>query len=372
MAARFALALTLSWLVAATASAQTVLLNDNFDGYATQDDMIVNWTPVGTQPSGSLSSTQSSSPTNSFHVAAENDSTQVPPGATANAQRNERFFEETLQPSTENRIEFSFDFYDGLGTGNPYRQYASIQDAAGTGNNQLIALGMNNNQLGADSGGNYYMARIVGFAPSDPTANPTGVDPDGGPNERGNLASGQFFKLNDFGVGLRTVGWHNLKVIISSDDDLSTDYEFYVDNVLAERVSNVGTDATRRSYELIRIGAGFTNNGKEAYYDNINVVLNPAPIVPVFNADFDNSGVVDGKDFLVWQRGFGLTGQTNKSAGDANGDGNVNDADLTLWKDSFGGPPPALSAVSAIPEPASMAMAAVALVAGFAVARRRS
>ena len=371
MAARFALALTLSSLYAATASAQTVLLDENFDGYATQDDMIVNWTPVGAQPSGTLSSTQSSSPTNSFHVAAENDSTQVPPGATANAQRNERFFEETLQPSTENKIQFSFDFYDGLGTGNPYRQYGSMQDSAGTGNNQLIALGLNNNQLSADSGGNYYMARIVGFAPSDPTANPTGVDPDGGPDERGNLASSQFFKLNDFGVGLRTVGWHNLKVIISSDDDASTDYEFYVDDVLAERVSNVGTDATRRSYELIRLGAGFTNNGKEAYYDNINVVQNPAPIVPVFNADFDNSGVVDGKDFLVWQRGFGLTGQTNKVSGDANGDGNVDGLDLDLWKTKFGGAP-ATAAVGAVPEPASMAMAAVALIAGFAAARRRN
>ncbi|QDT75183.1 dockerin type I domain-containing protein [Lacipirellula limnantheis] len=371
MAARFGLALTLTMLSAMTASAQTVLLNDDFDGYADQAALNVNWTPVGTQPSGTLSSVQSSSPSNSFLVAAENDSNQVPAGANANAQRNERFFEETLQPSTENKIQFSIDFYDAFGTGNPFRQYANLQDGPGTAGNQLIALGLNNNQLSGDSGGNYYMARIVGFAPSDTNANPTGIDPDGGPNERGGLASGQFFKLNDFGVGLRSVGWHNLKVIISSDDDLSTDYEFYVDNVLAERVSNVGTDATRRSYEVVRLGAGLTNNGKEAYYDNVNVTLNPVIVTPpANNADFNGDNVVDGADFLIWQRGFGLTGQPNKSTGDANGDGNVDGADLDLWKTKFGGAP-AIAAVGSIPEPTSMAMAAAALVAGCAVARRR-
>jgi hypothetical protein len=49
-----------------------------------------------------------------------------------------------------------------------------------------------------------------------------------------------------------------------------------------------------------------------------------AVIAPSNNADFNGNGVVDGADFLVWQRGFGLAGQPNKSTGDANGDGNVN------------------------------------------------
>ncbi|MBA4105021.1 MAG: hypothetical protein C0485_04625 [Pirellula sp.] len=93
--------------------------------------------------------------------------------------------------------------------------------------------------------------------------------------------------------------------------------------------------------------------------------------VPANNADFNGDNTVDGADFLIWQRGFGLTGQPNKSTGDANGDGNVNGLDLDLWKTKFGGAP-AAAAVGAVPEPASMAMAAVALVAGFAAARRRS
>ncbi|BBO30988.1 dockerin type I domain-containing protein [Lacipirellula parvula] len=91
---------------------------------------------------------------------------------------------------------------------------------------------------------------------------------------------------------------------------------------------------------------------------------------PANNADFNGDNVVDGKDFLVWQRGFGLTGQPNKSTGDANGDGNVNAADLTIWKSKFGGPP-AEVAVGAVPEPATLSMIGVAL-AVFAGVRRRA
>jgi hypothetical protein len=53
-------------------------------------------------------------------------------------------------------------------------------------------------------------------------------------------------------------------------------------------------------------------------------------------SDFNSNGLVDGGDFLIWQQGNGLTGQTDKSTGDANVDGNVDGADLELWKTAFG------------------------------------
>ena len=53
-------------------------------------------------------------------------------------------------------------------------------------------------------------------------------------------------------------------------------------------------------------------------------------------SDFNSNGLVDGDDLLVWQRGSGLTGQTDKSTGDANADGNVDGADLELWKTAYG------------------------------------
>jgi hypothetical protein len=54
-------------------------------------------------------------------------------------------------------------------------------------------------------------------------------------------------------------------------------------------------------------------------------------------ADFDGDGIVDGHDFLAWQRGFGKTGPT-LADGDANGDGAVDGGDLSLWQEQYGTP----------------------------------
>jgi hypothetical protein len=86
------------------------------------------------------------------------------------------------------------------------------------------------------------------------------------------------------------------------------------------------------------------------------------------DADFDQDGDVDGHDFLTWQRGLGAAGDL--ADGDADGDGFVDGDDLQVWRDQFGtgSNPPA----TAIPEPATWALAALAvLVCLVAAAPRR-
>jgi hypothetical protein len=85
------------------------------------------------------------------------------------------------------------------------------------------------------------------------------------------------------------------------------------------------------------------------------------------DADFDDSGTVDGKDFLIWQANTG--GPGTPATGDATGDGQVNNLDFDQWKLKFGGPP-AVAAGGAVPEPAAGLMAIVTLL-GTAAARRR-
>ena len=248
----------------AAVSPAAVLFSDDFDGYADQAAFEAAWAPIGTVApvSATLATDQAVSSPQSIRV----DGT-----GTTGQQRNQRSFSETDLPSTSNTIVFSFDFYDSNSGAAPYRQFSELRDGAGSATNQLIAMGLNNTQLLSYSGGNFFMARILGYTPSL-------ADPDGGPNEDGTLGSGTYFKLNDFANSpLRSTGWHNLQVVIGSDDGTSADFEFYVDGILAERVSNVGSAAQLRSYDNIRLGSGVSNAGNAAWYDNFLVEIVPEP-----------------------------------------------------------------------------------------------
>ncbi|MAT69423.1 MAG: hypothetical protein CMJ58_07840 [Planctomycetaceae bacterium] len=86
-----------------------------------------------------------------------------------------------------------------------------------------------------------------------------------------------------------------------------------------------------------------------------NLTIWSAPLFPVdIDADFDDDGDVDGRDFLVWQGGNGATGQTDKSAGDSNGDGNVDAADLANWASAYGTAGPTNASLAGVPEPSSI------------------
>jgi len=95
------------------------------------------------------------------------------------------------------------------------------------------------------------------------------------------------------------------------------------------------------------------------------VVFRPA--LGGLTADFDRDGVVDGHDFLAWQRGFGGTGQPIAS-GDATGEGTINAADLAIWKQQFATYANLTVTAAAVPEPSAMMLAI--LVTGFWSSRR--
>lgn len=74
------------------------------------------------------------------------------------------------------------------------------------------------------------------------------------------------------------------------------------------------------------------------------------------NADFDNDGDVDGADFLAWQRG------------DSPGNGSA--GDLALWQSEFGTGSGGLVAIM-VPEPSTLALAAVLALAVCSESRKR-
>jgi endonuclease/exonuclease/phosphatase family metal-dependent hydrolase len=88
-----------------------------------------------------------------------------------------------------------------------------------------------------------------------------------------------------------------------------------------------------------------------------------------YTADFNGDGKVDGADFLTWQRNLGATGPT--ANGDANHDHVVNAADRAIWNQQFGTMGSAAATGAAVPEPASVALAAACLLATALRSRRK-
>ena len=66
--------------------------------------------------------------------------------------------------------------------------------------------------------------------------------------------------------------------------------------------------------------------------------------------DYDNDGVVDAADYVVWRQGYGSTGPFPPNADpDGNSDGVVDAADFTIWRDNLSSS--ASSSTAAVPEP---------------------
>lgn len=90
----------------------------------------------------------------------------------------------------------------------------------------------------------------------------------------------------------------------------------------------------RTAREMMQ-GLGLSYDVNAAPYVNeftIGVLLTQEPLAGDFNGD----GVVDGSDFLAWQRGYGTQTGATPANGDADADGDVDAGDLGVWKDSFG------------------------------------
>ncbi|MDZ4659952.1 MAG: hypothetical protein SH868_20435 [Bythopirellula sp.] len=82
-------------------------------------------------------------------------------------------------------------------------------------------------------------------------------------------------------------------------------------------------------------------------------------VPPITPGDYDFDGDVDGRDFLIWQRAYG----TSDSMADGDDSGTVGPEDLVIWQDHYGETAPPVAASISVPEPASLALGVMSLLA---------
>lgn len=146
---------------------------------------------------------------------------------------------------------------------------------------------------------------------------------------------------------------------------------------ITEGVMKLAGDITASVLELIAANnlTAYGGSGTVRYdFDTTNPGLTTvwAEMASADDADFDGNSSVDGADFLIWQRGFGIPvgGGATLGDGDANGDGGVNELDLGVWQTQFGTTLP-ITAIFAIPEPATALLLGIGGLLCFVRCRRR-
>ncbi|MCA9187816.1 MAG: dockerin type I domain-containing protein [Pirellulaceae bacterium] len=96
------------------------------------------------------------------------------------------------------------------------------------------------------------------------------------------------------------------------------------------------------------------------FIDNIK----PLAAVIGLPGDYNGNGSVDAADYTVWKDNFG---SSSDLAADGNGNGTIDAADYTVWKDNFGNGGPGITAV---PEPTSWISLLVVAAAIYSQRRR--
>ncbi len=136
------------------------------------------------------------------------------------------------------------------------------------------------------------------------------------------------------------------------------DYVLFTDSVLQTANSFVLDPATLSTEVRQSVGLepfDVQLNESSGRYDHLPVVVDfryPSVLAP---GDYNHDGSIHSADHAVWASQYGAAGDPSA---DGNGDGVVDAADYTVWRDAMA------AQASAIPEPSTMAMLALAVACG--------
>jgi hypothetical protein len=135
---------------------------------------------------------------------------------------------------------------------------------------------------------------------------------------------------------------------------------------LMNGLNSIGLIADKGSAHYLRwTGVNAPGTGRGFSVDGFTVRL--LGIVPVQSGDYNNNGVVDAADYVVWRKTLGNS-ITAFGGADGDGDGIIGPGDYSQWRADFGKGSGSGTALTSVPEAPSLfviiASAAAAFVGG--------
>jgi hypothetical protein len=145
------------------------------------------------------------------------------------------------------------------------------------------------------------------------------------------------------------------------------DFLLYTDSVMGLAHSFVLNTASMSEADRAAAGLQQYDTAIDSLtYDHLPVVADfviPPPPIP---GDFNGDRLVGAKDLAAWQTHFGASAGAALTQGDADADGDVDGSDLLTWQRHLTAPP---AAAANVPEPSSVALAALMLLAALSIYR---
>ena len=139
--------------------------------------------------------------------------------------------------------------------------------------------------------------------------------------------------------------------------------EEYQSSTYMVTVPNFGTPVTSVDFTIGLI-ASTAENGQQmtgtatVLIDDVSIDA----ILPI-TSDFNGDGIVDAADYTVWRNSLGTTELEPFTLGDANGDGAVDQLDYDIWKSQYGQVVSMLSASATVaPEPSCLIAVIVGMI----------